>query len=582
MRKSGALFVAILAACLVAVSVSSAWSAKRDRDWDACNGSDDDASIIGCTNVLNRGARESQEDRATAYNNRGWSYSNKDDYDRAIADFDEAIRLDPKFALALVNRGWAYERKGDYARAIADYEEAIRLDPNYSLAYNNHGWIHHLKGEYDEAIADYGEAIRTDPKDATAYINRCDAYNRKNEPDRAIQDCEAAIRLDRNAASAYARRGDAFYQKGQYDLALRDYDKAIRLEPRLGWARVHRGLVYAKNGDNDRARTDFTTALAIPPEDKFDKEAYDIARDRLAALGGQSEGQRQSQPAAVPSPAAPPTSPTASTTSPAAPPGSSENAPSLAAPSRAAPPRALGGRVALVIGNAAYPDNDQALSQPIKDARAMAEELRRANFEVITGEDVGKQKLASLLASFKAKIHQGSTALVFFSGYGIQSGKQSYLVPVDAQIWAESDVKRDGVSIESILADMNAAGAAVKLVIIDAARRNPYERRFRGLSTGLAALTAPTGTLAIYSAAPDKVMSDSDDANSLFLSELLKEMRNPGQSAEAIFNSTQKGVSRASKYEQLPWVSSSLVDDFVFKEPARPGPAAPTPSAPPR
>jgi len=565
MRKSGALFVAILAACLVALSVSSAWSAKRDRDWDACNGSDDDASIIGCTNVLNRGARESQEDRATAYNNRGWSYSNKDDYDRAIADFDEAIRLDPKFGLALVNRGWAYERKGDYTRAIADYDEAIHLDPNNSLAYNNHGWIHHLKGEYDEAIADYGEAIRTDPKDATAYINRCDAYNRKNEADRAIRDCEAAIR-----------------QKGQYDLALRDYDKAIRLEPRLGWARVHRGLVYEKNGDNDSARADFTTALAIPPEDKFDKEATDVARDRLAALGGRSESQRQSQPAAAPSPAALPTSPTASSISPAASSGSSENARSIAAPSRDAPPQTLGGRVALVIGNAAYPDNDQALSQPIKDARAMAEELRRADFEVITGEDVGRQKLASLLASFKAKIHQGSTALVFFSGYGIQSGKQSYLVPVDAQIWAESDVKRDGVSIESILADMNAAGAAVKLVIIDAARRNPYERRFRGLSTGLAPLTAPTGTLAIYSAAPDKVMNDSDDANSLFLSELLKEMRNPGQSAEAIFNSTQKGVSRASKYEQLPWVSSSLVDDFVFKEPARPGPAAPTPSAPPR
>jgi tetratricopeptide (TPR) repeat protein len=248
-------------------------------------------------------------------------------------------------------------------------------------------------------------------------------------------------------------------------------------------------------------------------------------------------------------------------------------------------------RVALVISNATYPDDDRPLGQPIRDARAVADELRRADFEVVTGEDVTKQKLRALLGSFKAKIRQGSTALVFFSGYGIQSGKQSYIIPVDAQIWAEGEVKRDGISIESILSDINAAGATVKLVIVDAARRNPFERRFRGLSTGLAPLTAPAGTLAIYSAAPDKAVNDADGANSLFVTELLKEMRAPGQNAEAIFNSTQKGVSRGSKGEQVPWVSSSLVDDFYFGKamaaapPAGsspPPPPAASPPAPPR
>lgn len=124
---------------------------------------------------------------------------------------------------------------------------------------------------------------------------------------------------------------------------------------------------------------------------------------------------------------------------------------------------------------------------------------------------------------------------------------------------------------------MNAAGAAVKLVIVDAARRNPFERRFRGLSTGLAPLTAPSGTLAIYSAAPDRVVNDSEGANSLFVSELLKEMSTPGLSAEAVFNNTQRGVSRSSKGEQVPWVSSSLVEDFYFGKP----PAGSLASAPP-
>lgn len=239
-----------------------------------------------------------------------------------------------------------------------------------------------------------------------------------------------------------------------------------------------------------------------------------------------------------------------------------------------------GSRVALVVGNATYPDDDKPLAQPTKDVKAIAEELRRADFDVITGEDVSKQKLRALLGSFKAKIKQGSTALVFFSGYGIQSGKQSYIIPVDAQIWTEGEVKRDGISIESILADMNAAGATVKLVIIDAARRNPFERRFRGLSIGLAPLTAPAGTLAIYSAAPDRVVNDSEGANSLFVTELLKEMRPPGLSAEAIFNSTQKGVSRASKSEQVPWVSSSLVEEFHFGKPSPSSPSPPSASSP--
>ncbi|MEZ5890465.1 MAG: caspase family protein [Xanthobacteraceae bacterium] len=241
-------------------------------------------------------------------------------------------------------------------------------------------------------------------------------------------------------------------------------------------------------------------------------------------------------------------------------------------------------RVALIVGNANYPGDDRPPLQPIKDVRAIAEELRRANFEVITGEDVSKQKLRSLLGSFTAKIKQGSTALVFFSGYGIQTGKQSYIIPVDAQIWNEGDVKRDGISIESIIADMNAAGATVKLVIIDAARRNPFERRFRGLSIGLAPLTAPAGTLAIFSTAPDKVMNDSEGANSLFVSELLKEIGTPGLSAEVVFNNTQKGVSRASNNEQIPWVSSSLVEEFYFgkaPETSLSSASPPPPSAPP-
>ncbi|MFD2184276.1 caspase family protein [Rhodoplanes azumiensis] len=268
--------------------------------------------------------------------------------------------------------------------------------------------------------------------------------------------------------------------------------------------------------------------------------------------------------------------------------GATVTAPEPAAPAAASAAsvplrlaQASGGRVALVIGNATYPDDNQPLPQPLKDARAVAEELRRAGFDVTTGEDLTKQRLRSVIDTFKAKIKPGSAALLFYSGYGIQTGKQSYIVPVDAQIWTEGEVRRDGVSIESVLAAMNSAGASVKIVIVDAARRNPFERRFRGFSAGLAALNAPAGTLAMYSAAADKVANESEGENSLFVGELLKEMRSPGLSAEQIFNNTRMGVSRASRNEQVPWVSSSLIEDFSFSRGGGTVPSVTPPPPPP-
>ena len=108
--------------------------------------------------------------------NRGRAWSDKKEYDKAIADYSEAIRLDPKYALAYYNRGSPGSRKKEYDKAIADYTEAIRLDPKYALAYNNRGVAWSDKKDYDKAIADYSEAIRLDPKDNAAYCNRGDAW----------------------------------------------------------------------------------------------------------------------------------------------------------------------------------------------------------------------------------------------------------------------------------------------------------------------------------------------------------------------------------------------------------------------
>src|SRR5215470_2188706 len=159
-------------------------------------------------------------------------------------------------------------------------------------------------------------------------------------------------------------------------------------------------------------------------------------------------------------------------------------------------------RVALLIGNANYPDASTPLSTTIRDARTLADEFRRSDFDVDLKENVGKEEMQRAIDAFLGKIRTGTAALFYFSGYGIQAARQTYLIPINAQIWSEADLRRDGFSLDTLLAEMNRRGAKVKIVIVDAARRNPFERRFRASAAGLAAMDAPDGTLALYSAAP--------------------------------------------------------------------------------
>ncbi len=225
---------------------------------------------------------------------------------------------------------------------------------------------------------------------------------------------------------------------------------------------------------------------------------------------------------------------------------------------------AAGERLALVIGNAKYPDNETPLKEPVNDARDVADELKRDGFEVEIGENLTGDAMRRALEKFYGRIKPGSATLIFFSGFGIQSARQSYILPVDAQIWTEADVRRDGFSLETILGEINSRGAGVKIALLDASRRNPFERRFRSFSAGLAPVIAPSGTLVMYSAALSSVVTDSGADRSLFVGELLKEIRVPDLTAEETLNRTRVGVTRASRSEQVPWISSSLAEDFAF------------------
>jgi Caspase domain/Tetratricopeptide repeat len=243
-------------------------------------------------------------------------------------------------------------------------------------------------------------------------------------------------------------------------------------------------------------------------------------------------------------------------------------------------PSAAADRFALVIGNAKYPDAEAPLKEPINDARDVAAELKRDGFTVDIGENLTGDGMHHAFDKLYGRIKPGSIVLVFFSGFGVQSSRQSYMIPVDAQIWTEADVRRDGVSLETVLGEINGRGAGVKIALVDASRRNPFERRFRSFSAGLAPVIAPNGTLVMYSAALSSVISDDGGDHSLFVQELLKEIRVPDLMAEETLNRTRVGVTRASGVKQVPWISSSLAEDFSFIPGANPANASPRPPIP--
>src|SRR5205085_2424596 len=168
------LLVAITATICSAVTAcsDSQWVLRESQARSWCAGPDTaitpDLRISGCTTLIQSG-RETQSILAVAFCNRGNAYQDyKGDYDRAIQDYDQVIRLKPDHFRAFNNRGNAYEHKADYDRAIQDYDQAIRLKPDYPTAFYNRGHAYQHKGDYDRAIQDYDQAVRLKPDDAAA------------------------------------------------------------------------------------------------------------------------------------------------------------------------------------------------------------------------------------------------------------------------------------------------------------------------------------------------------------------------------------------------------------------------------
>jgi len=205
-------------------------------------------------------------DSEMAHNNLGVAYASQGQWDRAITEYQTALRLKPEFSKTHYNLGVAYASQGQWDRAIAEYQTTLRLKPDYIEAHNNLGLAYASQGQWDRAIAEFQTALRLKPDYIKAHNNLGVAYASQGQWDRAIAEYQTALRLKPDYIEAHNDLGLAYASQGQWDRAVAEYQTALRLKPEYAEAHNNLGVAYASQGLWDRAIAEYQTALRLKPE----------------------------------------------------------------------------------------------------------------------------------------------------------------------------------------------------------------------------------------------------------------------------------------------------------------------------
>ena len=187
-------------------------------------------------------------------------------YERAIDDFDKVLVLAPNNVDGLMHRGDAYSQMGKFGPALADLDRAVALAPDNAEAYVYRGLVNSRRNENRLAMFDYKAGLALDPDNIDALVNLAAIYSTNGEQALAIADLDAAIALKKDAPLAFYNRGYAHFANRQYDLAMADYGSAIALDPNMGLAYTNRCLTRAIVGkDLVAALGDCDKALKLMP-----------------------------------------------------------------------------------------------------------------------------------------------------------------------------------------------------------------------------------------------------------------------------------------------------------------------------
>lgn len=513
----------------------------RAGNLEDCKSGDPDRMIRGCSRIIKAG--DSRRNLAAAYNNRGVASYARGDYDLALADYDQAVRLKPDDVSVYNNRGNAYGAKGDLDRAVADYDQAIRFKPDEARAFAGLADVHQEKGdltrarvEREQAVALHSRALAVNPRDADVSNGRAWALYRLGEAGRGLADANRAIELSPRTANYYDTRGHILVSIGLPDEAIADFDKALSLGLNFPSSYYGRGLAYEGRGDIERARADYRRAAAFA-EEKLNLEQRQLRRQAQAALDRLDAS----------APVAPPALPVVTA---------------------AAPTAAAGLRAAFVVGVDAY-DNlgpDRQLRKAVNDARAVGDALGRLGFSVTRSENVTRSAFNRAWQGFLANVAPGGVAAVFFAGHGVQIEGANYLLPRDVPQAAEGGeglLESESVSLARLLGDLRKRGPRVSLLIIDACRDNPFldaRGRSVGGTRGLARAEPPEGAFVLFSAgagesALDRLSETDPERTSVYTRSLLPLLATPGLSLQDVavkVRETVRALAARAGHRQTP------------------------------
>lgn len=544
-----------------------------------------DTGIAACSRAIAGGKLKGQQ-LAGAYAWRSAYHSRKGDVDRAIADADARLRLNPVDALAFRDRSGFWLAKRDYERAIRDADDAIRLSPKDHDAWNTRAFAKQQAGQYDGAIADYDQAIRLDPKDAGFYTNRGNAWQLKGDLTRALSDHDRAVALNPNDATYWYNRAGARREAGQLDAALADAQKAAALAPRLAQAQAELGLIFRLKNDMPRAMAAYDRAIAIDPGLISAYAARGLA---LENAGDIEKAKRDFQTALSIATGAVLKSGVGGGTVTYFDAGSHRyheiararlavlNVTENVVPAQrndAAPGR----RVALVIGNGSY-KSVPALANPANDAALIAKNLKSMGFEVSSGIDLDRAAMTQVIGQFLREATNARVALLYYAGHGVQIDNKNFLLPVDARVESGANLTAGMSDLDTILAALDDQ-VRTNIVILDACRDNPLAQqsaaatektRSLAVRSGLAApanpgkgATAGAGMLIAFATGPGQVALDGTGENSPFSAALARHIGTPGLELQQMLTRVRAEVLTVTGKKQLPWSTSALLGEVYL------------------
>jgi len=220
---------------------------------------------------------------------------------------------------------------------------------------------------------------------------------------------------------------------------------------------------------------------------------------------------------------------------------------------------------ALCIGNAAY--REEALANPTNDARDVAGQLKALGFECIELTDATITEMQEALKRFSENLGDAEVGLFFFAGHGMQIDGDNYLTAVNTDFDKELDAKYSSLPLNKVIDTLERGENPTSIIILDACRNNPYERRWRGVSSrGLAPVYAPKGTIIAYATSPGQVASDGHGSNGAFTAALLKHVARQNVSIEDLFKRVRNTLSAATSGKQISWEHTCLMGDFFFNQ----------------